>query len=107
MTKYFIDSKPLVEYCRENNLLYSSVTKRIRAWETPEQAVTPRDKHRKSKYNARSIYIEGVPLRVYCEEHDLDYTKERKKYWRDYYQKNKEMLKKVRKEIRDKKKLAK
>lgn len=73
--KIFVGNISLKQYCKENNLGYSSICRKIREQKiTPEEAISQWLK-RKEKYSRCFILMkDGTPLKKYCDENGIDYN---------------------------------
>lgn len=67
------DGTSLNSYCEEHGYLYSGVYRRIMEYgETPDEAVKQYVARRGNKRTATKHFIDGVPLKDYCKQHNLN-----------------------------------
>jgi len=74
---------PLLQYCKENNLVYTTIARRMSKWETADEAIQYRYKYTNSKNNACKYFIEWEKLWDYCKRTGKKYDSLRKKMWRE------------------------
>ena len=85
INKLYYHDTPLKDYCRENDLSYKLITTRIyQGWDIDSAVEAPKGVRYKDWLNRESgvlpsihkiIYYEGIPLKQYCRENNLDYSR--------------------------------
>lgn len=74
--KYFYNGIPLVEYCKKNNIAYTTIINKIKKYlkENKNATLSEAIKYVLSKkYSVYKYYYNGIPLIEYCKKNNLNY----------------------------------
>lgn len=73
--KIFVGDISLKQYCKDNNLGYSRICRKIREQKiTPEEAIQQWLKYKEPYSRCYILMKDGTPLKKYCDENGIDYN---------------------------------